>query len=132
MALENRNAFFGKPQRFVKGETFYGTGTKLPADENSQKILLALSLADGKPAWSYPQIGRGDSWGGTLTTAGGLVFFGDDSGSLEAVDAATGRALWHFNTGQGFHASPMTYSVNDTQYVAVAADSEIFSFSLPR
>jgi len=132
MALENCNIFFAKPQRFVKGETYYGTGTKFPADEQSQKILLALSVADGKPVWRYAQVGRGDSWGGTLTTAGELVFFGDDAGSLEAVDAATGRPLWHFNTGQRFHASPMTYSVDGMQFVAIAADSEIFSFSLPR
>lgn len=131
MALENCNVFFAKPERFVKGATYYGTGTTLPPDENSQKILLALSLADGKTVWRYPQIGHGDSWGGTLTTAGGLVFFGDDAGSVEAVDAGTGRALWHFNTGQGFHASPMSYAVDGVQYVAIAADSEIFSFSLP-
>ena len=131
MALENCNVFFAKPQQFVKGTTYYGTGTTLPPDENSQKILLALSLADGKTVWRYAQIGHGDSWGGTLTTAGGLVFFGDDAGSLEAVDASAGRALWHFNTGQGFHASPMTYAVDNVQYVAIAADSEIFSFSLP-
>jgi len=131
MALENCNVFFAKPQRFVKGETYYGTGTKLPPDEHSQKILLALSIPDGKAVWRYPQIGSGDSWGGTLTTAGGLVFFCDDAGSLEAVDATTGRPLWHFNTGQGFHASPMSYAVGGVQYVAVSAESEVFSFSLP-
>ena len=131
MALESCQEFFAKPQRFVKGETYYATGTKVPPNEHSRKILLALSLSDGKVVWRYPQVGRGDSWGGTLTTAGGLVFFCDDAGSFEAVDAATGRALWHFNTGQGFHASPMTYAVDGVQYLAVAADSDIFSFSLP-
>jgi alcohol dehydrogenase (cytochrome c) len=131
LALENCNVFYAKPQHFMKGETYYGTGTKLPRDEHSQKILLALSMADGKLVWRYPQIGRGESWGGTLTTAGGLVFFGDDAGSFEAVDAKTGRPLWHFNTGQGFHASPMTYAIDGVQYVAIAADGEIFSFSLP-
>jgi alcohol dehydrogenase (cytochrome c) len=76
-------------------------------------------------------VGPGDSWGGTLTTAGGLVFFGDDAGSLEAVEAHTGNALWHFNTGQTMHASPMSYMVGGEQYVAIAAGSDIFSFSLP-
>jgi len=132
MALESCHLFFAKPQPFVKGETYYATGTKLPPNEHSQKILLALSLSDGKPAWRYPQIGQGDSWGGTLTTAGGLVFFCDDAGSVEAVNAATGDSLWHFNTGQGFHASPMSFAVDGVQYVAVSADSEVFSFSLPQ
>lgn len=129
IALEDCNLFFAKPKQFTNGETFYNTGTKRPEGESAQKILLALSL-DGKPAWRYPQVGRGNSWAGTLTTAGGLLFFGDDAGSLEAVDAATGHPLWHFNTGQSISASPMTYAVAGVQYVSIAAGSDIFNFSL--
>lgn len=131
MALESCQLLFAKPQAFAKGQTFYNTGSKLPSNEHSQKVLLALSLVDGKPVWRYPQAGNGRSWGGTMTTAGGLVFFGDDTESLEAVDAATGRPLWHFNTGQMFHASPMTYAVDGVQYVSIAAGGDIFSFALP-
>jgi len=131
MALENCNLFFAGPKEFVRGETYYNSGTKLPPDEHSQKILLALSVADGKTAWRYPQVGDGDSWGGTLTTAGGLVFFADDAGSLEAVEATSGHALWHFNTGQRISASPMTYAVDGVQYVAICAGSDVFTFALP-
>lgn len=131
MALENCDLYFAKPKPFVQGETYYNTGTKRSPDGHSQKILLALSVADGKEAWRYPQTGRGNSWGGVLTTAGGVVFFADDADSLEAVDAETGHALWHFNTGQPFSASPMTYAVDGTQYVAISAGSDVFSFSLP-
>jgi alcohol dehydrogenase (cytochrome c) len=131
MALENCQVFFSKPKAFTQGETYYGTGTKTPPDEHSQKILLALSVADGKETWRYPQAGRGSSWGGTLSTAGGLVFFGDDSDSLEAVDAETGKPMWHFNTGQSFSASPMTYAIDGVQYVAICAGSDVFSFALP-
>jgi alcohol dehydrogenase (cytochrome c) len=92
---------------------------------------VAYSVSEGKLVWHYPQVGRGDSWGGTLTTAGGLVFFGDDAGFLEGIEARSGQALWHFNTGQTMHASPMTYMVDGVQYVAVAAGSDVFSFSLP-
>jgi alcohol dehydrogenase (cytochrome c) len=132
MALENCNLFFSGPKEFVPGETFYNTGTKLPPDEPSQKILLALSVADGKTVWRYPQAGDGNSWGGTLTTAGRLVFFADDANSLEAVEATTGHALWHFNTGQRISASPMTYAVDGVQYVVICAGSDVFSFALPR
>jgi len=132
MALENCNLYYSKPKPFTQGETFYGTGTKHPVGENSRKILLALSPADGKKVWQYPQVGRGNSWGGTLTTAGGLVFFADDAESFEAVDAETGRPLWHFNTGQNFSASPMTYAVDGVQYVAISAGCDVFSFTLPR
>jgi alcohol dehydrogenase (cytochrome c) len=132
MALENCNLFFASARRFVQGETYYDTGTKLPPEEHQQKILLALSVEDGKTVWRYAQLGEGDSWGGTLTTAGGLVFFADDAGSLEAVEATTGRALWHFSTGQRISASPMTYAVDGVQYVALCAGSDVFSFALPR
>ena len=131
MALESCNLFLADPKPFKQGETYYGTGTKLPPDEHAQKVLVALSLPDGKAVWRYPQAGQGDSWGGTLTTAGGLVFFGDDAGSLEAVEARSGRALWHFNTGQTMHASPMTYAVDGVQYVALSVESDVFSFALP-
>jgi alcohol dehydrogenase (cytochrome c) len=131
MALENCNLYFSKPKPFTQGETFYGTGTKHPLGEDSRKILLALSPSDGKKVWQYPQAGHGNSWGGTLTTAGGLVFFADDAESLEAVEAETGKPLWHFNTGQSFAASPMTYAIDGVQYVAISAGSDVFSFALP-
>jgi alcohol dehydrogenase (cytochrome c) len=131
MALENCNIYYSKPKPFTQGETFYGTGTKHPLGEDSKKVLLALSPSDGKKIWQYPQAGHGNSWGGTLATAGGLVFFADDAESFEAVDAETGQPLWHFNTGQSFIASPMTYAVNGVQYVAIAAGSDVFSFALP-
>jgi alcohol dehydrogenase (cytochrome c) len=132
MALESCNILFAHPEPFKRGQTYYNTGAKLPPGERAQKHLLALSVRDGKVVWRYPQVGRGDSWAGTLATAGGVVFFGDDSGFLEAVEAKTGRALWHFNTGQSLRASPMTYAVHGVQYVAIAAGSDVFAFSLPR
>jgi alcohol dehydrogenase (cytochrome c) len=131
MALENCNIYFAKAETFKRGETYYNTGTKRPPDERSQKILLAFSVPDGKPVWRYPQVGRGGSWGGTLSTAGRLLFFADDAESLEAVNPSDGTPLWHFNTGQRIDASPMTYAVNGVQYVAIAAGSDIFTFSLP-
>ena len=66
-----------------------------------------------------------------MATAGDLVFFGDDAGSFEAVDAHSGKPLWHFNTGQEMSASPMSYAVAGKQYVAIAAGSDIFAFALP-
>jgi alcohol dehydrogenase (cytochrome c) len=131
MALESCNLFLSGPKQFARGETYYNTGTKLPRDEHSSKVLLALSIPDLKIGWRYPQVGSADSWGGTLTTTTGLLFFGDDAGSLETVDASNGRPLWHFNTGQTMHASPMTYAVDEVQYVAITAGSDVFAFSLP-
>jgi alcohol dehydrogenase (cytochrome c) len=131
IALETCNLFFAKTRKFVPGETFYNTGTTVPPTEKAQKILMALSPADGKKIWSYPQVGNGRSWGGTMTTAGGVLFFGDDSESLEALDAKSGKVLWHFQMGQAIRGSPMTYEVDGVQYVSIAAGGDVFSFSLP-
>jgi alcohol dehydrogenase (cytochrome c) len=131
IALESCSVFFAHPQTFALGQTLYATGTKLAPDDHAQKILLAYSLSEGKIVWRYRQAGRGNSWAGTLTTAGELVFFGNDTGALEAVEARTGRSLWQFTTGQNIHASPMSYAVDGVQYVAIAAGGDVISFSLP-
>jgi alcohol dehydrogenase (cytochrome c) len=130
MALENCEEFHSKPESYGMGRTWYATGTKRIPGEVEQKILLAFNLESNQIAWRYPQVGNGDSAAGTMTTAGGVVFFGDDAQALEAVDAATGAPLWHFTTGQQINASPMSYAVNGAEYVAIAAGSDIFSFAL--
>lgn len=131
VALESCDVYMKKPEEFQKGKTYYSTGVRRSEGDHNQKILLAYSLEGDKPEWRYVQAGRGHSSAGTMTTASGLVFFGDDAQSFEAVDARTGKALWHFHTGQNIAASPMSYAVGTKQYVAIAAGSDIFSFGLP-
>ena len=65
-----------------------------------------------------------------MSTAGGLVFFGDDSGALSAADARTGKALWSFQTSQVWKSSPMTYGFDGRQHVAVASGPNILAFWL--
>jgi alcohol dehydrogenase (cytochrome c) len=134
MALEQCQTYYSaqEPQRFTPGKEFYSTGVKHIPGEDSRKTLLAFDLATGSFAWKYPQVGVAHSTGGTMSTGGGLVFFGDDAQSLEAIDAHDGKALWHFNTGQDMSASPMSYAVDGRQYVAIAAGSDIFTFALPQ
>jgi alcohol dehydrogenase (cytochrome c) len=131
MALESCDIYRLKSQKFEPGQTYYATGVRRSEGDQNQKILLAYSLEGDKPAWRSIQSGEGHSSAGVMTTSGGLVFFGDDARSFEAVDATTGKPLWHFNTGQNISASPMTYSVGSKQYVAIAAGSDIFTFALP-
>src|SRR5207245_8860447 len=59
--------------------------------------------------------------GGTLSTAGNLVFQGRADGKFRAYRATDGKVLWEFDSGIGIAAGPMTYTVGDTQYVAVLA-----------
>ena len=131
MALELCETYFVKSQPFEEGHEFYSTGVKRIPGEPPQKVLIAFNLDKNSIAWKYPQSGTGRSSAGTMTTASGLVFFGDDAGSFEAVDASNGKPLWHFNTGQDMSASPMSYAIAGKQYVAIAAGSDIFSFALP-
>jgi quinohemoprotein ethanol dehydrogenase len=56
---------------------------------------------------------------GTLTTAGNLVFQGQADGDLVAYAADSGEELWSINLGLGISAPPVTYSVNDRQYVSI-------------
>jgi PQQ-dependent dehydrogenase (methanol/ethanol family) len=57
--------------------------------------------------------------GGTLTTAGNLVFSGNLHGDFRAIDAKAGTVLWSKNLGSGIGAGPVTYSVGGKQYVAI-------------
>lgn len=133
MAQEQCQTYFSakEPQRFEAGKEFYSTGVKHTPGEESQKSLVAYDVRSGSIAWKYRQTGPGHSSGGTMTTAGGIVFFGDDAQSIEAVDARDGKPLWHFTTGQNISASPMSYAVDGKQYVAIAAGSDVFTFALP-
>ncbi len=109
-----------------------GYGRYNNPDDPAKKILRAFNIETGKAEWQVDMPGPVQSnYAGVLTTAGGLVFFGESSGGFAAVDAATGKYLWHFETNHPFKASPMTYAVNGKQYVAIASGANILSFALP-
>jgi alcohol dehydrogenase (cytochrome c) len=59
------------------------------------------------------------------------VFTGDAEGNVIALDAASGKVLWHFQCGSSVFAAPMSFAVDGKQYVAVAAGSALFAFGLP-
>ena len=107
-----------------------GSFTGDPADPG-QRILRAIDIQTGKAVWQIPETGDGSSWGGVLSSAGGVVFFGADDGSFSVADAKTGKLLYTFNTNESPHASPMTYTFDHKQYVAVAAGGNIIAFALP-
>jgi PQQ-dependent dehydrogenase (methanol/ethanol family) len=97
----------------------------------AMKVLRAFDVDSGQVAWELPMAGNPErNYAGVLSTAGGLLFFGETSGGFAAVDAATGKLLWRFDTNQPWKASPMTYSVNGRQYVAIASGADILSFAL--
>jgi alcohol dehydrogenase (cytochrome c) len=112
------------------GKTFLGGSQRTSPDPKPERVLKALDIHTGAIKWELPQPGPAQSWGGTLTTATGLVIFGAEGGELMAADAVTGQPLWSFGTNQTWKASPMTYSFDGKQYIAVAAGSNILAFAV--
>ncbi len=131
LAVDNCSVYIRKPAKFEEGAEYYSTGTRHDPEDKTERVLLAFDPKTKSFTWRYPQAGDSHSWGGVMSTASGLVFFADDADFFEAADALTGESLWHFNTGQSLHASPMSYAVSGKQYVAIASGSDLFSFALP-
>ena len=132
MASEACSIYHKNSQWFELGKSFYGGSTKPAAVEGGGKFLRALDLQTGKVVWEIANVGGGISASGVMTTAGGLVFYGDNvDGALVAAEASTGKRLWHFNTGEVWKASPMTYAINGRQYIGVVAGSTVMVFGLP-
>lgn len=107
-----------------------GGGAASIPKEPGKFYLRALNPTNGSRVWQYAMTGRVEMWAGAVSTAGGLVLFGDDDGSLVAVEAVSGKYLWHYYMGQTLTASPITFSYDGRQYVCIASATDIFTFGL--
>ncbi len=88
---------------------------KQPGD--GKGTLVAWDPVRQREVWS---VKRDVIWnGGTLATAGGLVFQGTADGFFNAYDAGNGKEVWRFNAGLGIIAAPMSYRAGGEQYVSV-------------
>jgi len=105
-------------------------GFRDPSD-SGLKYLRAIDITTGKIVWEVPQIGPQEAnYSGVLTTAGGLLFYGETGGRFAAVDVKTGKTLVTFKATEPWKASPMTYMVNGRQHIAIASGGNILSFAL--
>ena len=129
-AREQCDVFSTAPQPYDAGHAYYGSAY-FPNDDAAPfyGALRALDPATGKIRWEWKH--PSPTWSGVLSTAGGVVFTGDAEGNFMALEAASGKVLWHFQCGASVYSSPMTYAVDGKQYVAVAAGSALFAFGLP-
>ncbi len=129
-AREQCDIFSTAPQPYEAGHAFYGSAY-FPNDDAQPfwGAVRAIDPATSQIKWELKHLSP--SWSGVLSTAGGLVFTGDAEGNFMALDAATGKILWHFQCGASVYASPMTYAIDGKQYVAIAAGSTLFAFGLP-
>jgi alcohol dehydrogenase (cytochrome c)/quinohemoprotein ethanol dehydrogenase len=127
------NFVYGHDADFRPGpmKTNLGADFSGNAPANAGEAALALASAQGRLiAWD--PIAQSEVWraeragpanGGTLATAGGLVFQGTGSGQFIAMDAGTGAELWSADTQTGVLAAPMSYEVDGVQYVAILVGS---------
>ena len=123
-----------------KGKLWLGSAFKAVPGEAQYGTFTAIDLNTGKVAWQnkvdQPMMG------GSLATAGGLVFTGEGNGRFDAFDAKTGKLLWHFTGGAGCNSAPVSYMLDGTQYIAVACGGNfqlsyklgdaVLVFALPR
>ena len=78
-------------------------------------IVAALDVTTNKLKWRFRWPDQ--CYSGTMATAGGLLFVGRIDGRLTALDSATGKQLWEFQTGAGMHAPVSTFEHKGKQYV---------------
>jgi alcohol dehydrogenase (cytochrome c) len=111
---------WNEPITYKKGAAYLGAGfTIKPNYEDHIGSLKAIDPATGEWKWEYKN--EAPLWGGVMTTAGGLVFFGTPEGEFKALDDETGKELFSFQTGSGIVGQPVTWDENGEQYVAVVS-----------
>ena len=117
------------------GDIANNNGFRIPRFPRSTVIVAAIDSRTDKVVWRKELPAFDDSGykanGGSLSTAGGLVFHQGGDGTLQAYDAANGRTLWQFQTDFTIgDASPMSYALDGKQYVAFVSGPKVWAFSL--
>ncbi|MCI0437441.1 MAG: PQQ-dependent dehydrogenase, methanol/ethanol family [Gemmatimonadetes bacterium] len=141
LPAQNNTYLYRKSETFTYRPGVWNTGTdrsgpsplQRPALKGPQTLLLAWDPASNREVWRAP--GKGPN-GGTLATAGNLVFWGSGS-ALVALDARTGRQLWSANVGGGA-GSPISWALDGRQHITIAGGlgssgdpPRIWTFALP-
>ncbi|HEX6162003.1 MAG TPA: PQQ-dependent dehydrogenase, methanol/ethanol family, partial [Vicinamibacterales bacterium] len=135
LPAQDNGRYFEQPKTLAEFKQMQGDPTKAPLpynlglgpiDRNMENYevpykgrLLAWDPVARKPRWA---VEYGNYWnGGTLATAGNLVFQGTAAGDFIAYNAATGEKLWSSWATTGILAPPITYAIDGKQYVSVMA-----------
>ncbi|HXX12120.1 MAG TPA: PQQ-dependent dehydrogenase, methanol/ethanol family [Burkholderiales bacterium] len=116
MDIANREEEYTPGKFYLASEFDLG---KAGATGSNLGEFIAWDPVARKKAWSIEEENMWAS--GAMSTAGGLVFYGNINGVFKAVDAKTGKVLWQFRVGTGITQSAVTYSIDGKQYVAVVA-----------
>jgi PQQ-dependent dehydrogenase (methanol/ethanol family) len=128
-ALHQPMVYSRSYQPWEKGRLWVGGSFRLIPGERQWGILSAINPVNGQIQWQR-QVPMPMS-GGALATAGGLVFVGQGTGTLDAFNARTGELVWQFATGAGISGSPVTYQIDGVQYIAIASGGH-YQLDTPR
>jgi alcohol dehydrogenase (cytochrome c) len=91
--------------------------------------IRAIDPKTGERKWDFKMVNYTES--GVLSTAGGLVFGGGMDGDFVALDAMTGKPLWHVYLGGANASGPISYAVNGKQYIIGTGADTMYAFALP-
>ncbi|MGP8244043.1 MAG: pyrroloquinoline quinone-dependent dehydrogenase [Bryobacteraceae bacterium] len=134
--MEKRGSEYVRTSAYGPYARFWDLKTRIPCQNPPFGELIAVDLASGEIAWRSV-LGRiealeaigvrntgSPNMGGSIATAGGLVFIGATNDSrFRAFDARTGKLLWETKLEASGHTSPITYMGRDgRQYVALMAE----------
>jgi len=108
----------------------YGSGIEGCTGEGAELQTGAIIATDGNGDVAQLHQTSNATYGGTLSTAGGLVFSSTVDGDFFAMDDETLEVLWQANLGAPIEAPPITFAVNGTQYVAVPAATSLITTAL--
>ena len=105
--------------KYNEGETFTGGEFGPTTGFSAPGYLTAYDMSTGKIAWQnkFPE----SPYSGAVTTAGGLVFVGQNNGELQAFNVENGEELWHFQTGAGANTTVTPFEVDGEEKIAIYA-----------
>jgi alcohol dehydrogenase (cytochrome c) len=93
-------------------------------------VIEAIDYQTGKVRWSH-EVGEGGSGAGVMTTESGLTITGDGHGNVLALETNDGKTLWHTGTGSPMQSSPISYELDERQYIVTGSGGVLFAWALP-
>ena len=129
MAYDGEAKFFIRDDEYEAGERFTGGGqVQTQPLDNDVSAVRAIVPQTGDIRWEYRVQPKSRS--GLLTTASDLLFGGTEDGYFFALDAVTGKELWHLSTGGSVNSAPISYAVDGKQYVTIQAGHALLTLGV--
>jgi alcohol dehydrogenase (cytochrome c) len=124
------DVFTSSPQQYRAGHDFLGSIYVPDPKERPSGSLKAFDPLTATEKWEFKYFSNPNA--GALSTKGGVVFAGESDGNFIALDAQTGKDLWHVQLGAAVYSAAISYQLEGRQYVVIPAGAALFSFALPQ